>query len=99
MGEVTLSIAGRMHTIACRDGDELRLERLGELLNRHAEPAQRASGGNYERTLVLLSLIIADMLDENERHPSSGVSPVLLENLADRLEAVAATLEDRIASA
>ncbi|ODP38266.1 cell division protein ZapA [Sphingomonas turrisvirgatae] len=94
MGQVTLTIAGRPHSIACRDGEELQLERLGALLSRHTDTAQRASGGNYERTLLFLSLILADQLDEAERNPPAGVSPVLLENLADRLEAVAATLED-----
>lgn len=95
MGQVTLTIAGRHHIIACRDGEELHLQRLGGLLNRHVDTAQRAAAGSYERTLVFLSLILADLLDEAERNPSSGVSPVLLENLADRLEAVAATLEDQ----
>lgn len=99
MGQVTLTIAGRAHSVACRDGEELHLERLGALLNRHADTAQRAAGGSAERTLVLLALILADQLDEAERNPSSGVSPVLLENLADRLEAVAATLEDQGANA
>lgn len=95
MGQVTLTIAGRNHIIACRDGEELHVKRLGTLLDRHTGTAQRAAGGGYERTLVFLALILADVLDEAERNPSSGVSPVLLENLADRLEAVAATLEDQ----
>lgn len=94
MGQVTLTIAGRPHHIACRDGEELQLERLGGLLNRHVETAQRAAGGNYERTLLFLCLILADQVDEGERNPPAGVSAVLLENLADRLEAVATTLED-----
>lgn len=95
MGQVTLTIAGRSHNVTCRDGEELHVRRLGDLLNRHADAAQRASGPNGERTLLFLALILADKLDEAERNPSSGVSPVLLENLADRLEAVAAALEDQ----
>ena len=99
MGQVTLNLAGRSHVIACRDGEELHLQRLGTILDRHADTAQRASGGSSERTLLFLALILADQLDEADRNPSAGVSPVLLENLADRLEAVAATLEDHGASA
>lgn len=95
MGQVTLTIAGRAHGIACRDGEEFQLERLGALLDRHADTARRAAGGNAERTLLFLALILADELDEAQRHPPGGVSPVLLDNLADRLEAVAATLEDQ----
>lgn len=99
MGQVTLTVAGRSHNVACRDGEEYHLRRLGAILNRHADTAQRAAGGSSERTLLLLSLILADQLDEAERSPSSGVSSVLLENLADRLEAVAAALEDPVANA
>ena len=35
-----------------------------------------------------------DLLDEAERNPAQDVSPVLLDNIADRLEAVAAALEE-----
>ncbi|HSX56187.1 MAG TPA: cell division protein ZapA [Sphingomonas sp.] len=96
MGQVTLTVAGRSHTIACRDGEEIHLERLEGILNKHAQTALHASGGlSSERTLLFIALILADLLDEAERNPPGGVSPVLLDNLADRLESVAAALEDR----
>ena len=96
MGQITLTIAGRSHTIACRDGEEVHLERLGLLLNKHAETALAASGGlSGERTMLFIALILADLLDEAERNPPGGVSPVLLDTLAARLESVAAALEDR----
>lgn len=96
MGQVTLTVAGRSHTIACRDGEEIHLQRLEGMLNKHAQTALHASGGlSGERTMLFLALILADLLDEAERNPPGGVSPVLLDNLADRLEAVAAALEDR----
>ncbi|WP_109806646.1 cell division protein ZapA [Sphingosinithalassobacter portus] len=95
MAEVSLSLAGRSYSVACRDGEEPHLRRLESLMAGHAETAQRASGGlSSERTLLYLSLILADLLDEAQRNPPSGVSPILLENLADRLEAVAAALEE-----
>lgn len=100
MAEVTVTIAGRGYQVACRDGEEPHLQRLEALIARHADTAQRASGGiNSERTLLYLTLILADLLDEAERNPPSGVSPVLLENIADRLEAVAAALEEDAAAA
>jgi cell division protein ZapA len=100
MAEVTLSLAGRPYTVACRDGEEPHLQRLETLMARHAETANRASGGlSGERALLYLALILADLLDEAERNPPSGVSPVLLDNIADRLEAVAAALEEDAASA
>lgn len=96
MGQVTLTVAGRSHTIACRDGEEVHLERLERMLNQHAQTALHASGGlSGERTMLFLALILADLLDEAERNPPGGVSPVVLDNLADRLEAVAAALEDQ----
>lgn len=96
MGQITLTVAGRSHTIACRDGEEVHLERLGLMLNKHAETALSASGGlSGERTMLFIALILADLLDEAERNPPGGVSPVLLDTLAARLESVAAALEDR----
>jgi cell division protein ZapA len=95
MADITLSIAGRSYSIAAREGEEAHLRSLERLIERHADTAQRASGGiNTERTLVYLMLILADLLDEAERNPPSGVSPVLLDRIADRLEAVAAALEE-----
>ena len=95
MAEVLIQIAGRGYSISCREGEEHHVRRLEELIARHAESARRASGGNSgERTLLYLALILADVIDEAERNPPEGVSPVLLDNLADRLEAVATTLEE-----
>jgi cell division protein ZapA len=99
MAEVTLNIAGRDYAVPCRDGEELHFKRLEGLLVRHAATAARASGGiSHDRTLVYLALILADLLDEAERNPSAGVSPVLLDNIADRLEAVATALEEDVAT-
>ncbi len=95
MADISLSIAGRNYAISAREGEEAHLRHLETILQKHAATALRASGGlNAERTLVYLSLILADLLDEGERNPSEGVSPVLLDRIADRLEAVAAALEE-----
>jgi cell division protein ZapA len=100
MADIDLSIAGRSYSISARDGDEPHLRHLESILQEHAPAAQRASGGlNAERTLVYLSLILADMVDEVQRHPPQGVSPLLLDRIADRLEAVAAALEEDAAEA
>ena len=94
MADISLSIAGRSYAIAARDGEEPHLRHLETILQKHAATALRASGGlNAERTLVYLALILADLLDEAERNPSEGVSPTVLDRVADRLEAVAALLD------
>jgi len=100
MADIDITIAGRSYSIAARDGDEPHLRNLESILQQHAQTAQRASGGlNAERTLVYLALILADMVDEVQRNPPQGVSPVLLDRIADRLEAVAAALEEDAAEA
>jgi cell division protein ZapA len=100
MADIDITIAGRSYSIAAREGDEPHLRHLESILQEHAPSAQRASGGlNAERTLVYLSLILADMVDDVQRNPPAGVSPVLLDRIADRLEAVAAALEEDAAEA
>ncbi|UYY58871.1 cell division protein ZapA [Sphingomonas sp. S2-65] len=96
MADVTLTIAGRGYVVAARDGDEAHLRRLEKMLQKHSPAAQRASGGmSAERTLVYLSLILADLLDEaQENPPPAAAAPTgLLDEIANRLEAVAAALE------
>lgn len=95
MADINLTVAGRSYSVSAREGDEAHLRHLESILQRHADTALRASGGlNAERTLIYLALILADLLDEVERNPPEGVSPVLLDRIADRLEAVAAALEE-----
>ncbi len=96
MAQVTLTIAGRPHLVACRDGEEAALRGLGAMLERHAATAQRASGGSSERTLLYIALMLADQLAEREADPMAGLPPALLERIAERLEAVAATLEEPV---
>ena len=100
MADLTLTIAGRQYAIAARDGDEPHLRQLESMLQKHASDALRASGGlNAERTLVYLALILADLLDEAHSHPPQGSNPALMARIADRLEAVAAALEEDAAEA
>lgn len=100
MAEVKLNIAGRAHVIACHPGDESRLEQLGRRLDEHSAAALRASGGlGMERTMLFIALMLADQLSEAERAPAASLPSPLLDRLADRLEAVAAALEETPPSA
>ncbi|TKD51063.1 cell division protein ZapA [Sphingomonas baiyangensis] len=100
MGEVSISIAGRVHKVQCRDGEEAHLERLGARLAAHGEAATRASGGmSAERTMLFIALMLADDLVETEARPAEAVPAMLLDRVADRLEAVAAALEEAPANA
>ncbi len=94
MADVTLTIGDRRHIVTCRDGEEDQLRRLGTMLDSRWASAHRASGGlNAERTMLFVALLLADGLDEAERRPAEGAGGALLEQLADRLEAIAAALE------
>jgi cell division protein ZapA len=95
MSDVTLTIGDRRHTVACRDGEEPQLRKLGEMLDKHWSTAARASGGlNGERTMLFVALMLADQLDEVERRPPEGAGAALLDKVAERLESLAATLEN-----
>lgn len=109
MAQVSFTIANRSHSVACRDGEEPHLLALVERLQRHAPAAMRASAGtSAERTLLLIALMLADELDERDRTPAAAppapapevavqepeLPQNLLDEIAERLEAVAAALED-----
>lgn len=109
MAQVSFTIANRSHSVACRDGEEPHLLALVERLQRHAPAAMRASAGtSAERTLLLIALMLADELDERDRTPAAPppapapeaaaqepeLPQDLLDEIAERLEAVAAALED-----
>lgn len=100
MAQVTLSIAGRSHVVACRDGEEAQLLVLGERLERHAPAALRAAGSaSGDRALLLIALMLADELADRERASAGGLSPALLDGIAARLESVAAALEEGVGDA
>lgn len=107
MGEVVLSIGDRQHRIPCKDGTEDQFRRIATKLDSRWAAAERASGGmNAERSMLYVALMLADALDEAERGaspmPSAPAPPPALpdlDQLADRLEAIAAALEKPAQSA
>ena len=44
MANVTIDLGGRPHTVACRDGEEARLQQLGRMMAAHWPTALRAAG-------------------------------------------------------
>jgi cell division protein ZapA len=96
MANVTLQIGGRPHTVACRDGEEARLQQLGRMIEERWPAALRAAGGvPGERSMLFAALMLADDLEEVQQRPPEGaaVSEPALARIADRLEALAAALE------
>ena len=99
MAEVTLTIGGRAHQVLCRDGEEMQVERLGRMLDQRWADADRAAGGlSVERAMLFVALMLADDLDEAQRRPADGGGAVVPPGLADRLERIAAALEESAAA-
>ena len=103
MAEVTLSVGGYNYQVACRDGEESHLERLGSLVDAKASEARAAVGNASEvRQLLLSALLFADEAIERAAPapaaapppaPAPTADPAILEALADRVEAIASRVE------
>lgn len=74
MAQVSLSIGAHNYRIAARDGDEVRIERLGEDLAARAARLTKALGVMSEgQMLVMVGLMLADELAEAR----SGAGPAV----------------------
>lgn len=99
MASVTLSIGGYQYQLACRDGEEAHLARLGAIVDAKVNEARAAVGTASEvRQLLLSSLLFADQLIESQsagapRPQPSPVAPDAISAIAARAEAIAAALE------
>ncbi len=104
MGQALLTIAGRSYRIPARDGDEVRIARLGDELSARAHRLTTALGTLPEtQLLVLVALMLADELAEARganpppasaaasAGPDSGPDLAQLAALVARLEALAGT--------
>lgn len=100
MGQVNVQIGGRSYAVACRDGEEPRLTRLAAHLQRKADDLSATLGQMSEpRMLLMAGLLVADELFELRETPN-GAAPAdpciaeTLERLAERVEALATSLEE-----
>lgn len=97
-----LQVGGRAMPVACRDGEEARVQLLGRMLDQRWPAANRAAGGlSTERAMFLLALMLADDLDEALHRPPPGaaVSETAVVRIAERLERLADALEQTPTSA
>ncbi|MBB6122677.1 cell division protein ZapA [Sphingobium subterraneum] len=108
MAEVQISVGGRQYAMHCRDGDEIHLSRLAELVDTKVASARQASPGLTEvRQLLFAAILLADELhDEKSRargeQSSLDLRPVdsdgedalaaRLNHMAERIEALAGQL-------
>lgn len=98
MADVTLNIAGRSYQVACRDGEEDTLLAAARLVDGKCREALAGLGSLSEsRQFLFASLLLADQLLDKPGAKTEPAAPDYaprVERLAERLEALAATLED-----
>lgn len=109
MAQVNVEINGRKYQIACDDGQEAHLTRLGNYIDNRVQELVAAVGQVGDaRLLVMVSLLVADELSdayaelEVARSADDGAAAMLraeeslsvrVESLAERIEKIAEHLE------
>src|SRR3954451_7465974 len=105
---IDLSIAGRVYPVACREGEEESLRAAARLVDAKSREAIAGLGTLSEaRQFLFASLLLADQLVETKPEAAAATAPpepdpmlaARAEALAQRLESLAATLENETANA
>lgn len=102
MSNVTLTIGGRDYVIACADGEESHIIRLGRLIDAKLASMGNTGGQSESRNLLFAALLLADELHElrGAATPATpaplapAADPALADAARDRLEAIAQRLEN-----
>lgn len=105
MANVTLTIGGRAFTLACADGEEAHVARLGRQIDARVAAAG-ITGQSEARMLLFAALMLADELHETQAREAQQGSTApdaelaaALANLAERIENLAERLEAGATSA
>ena len=91
---IDLNIAGRVYPVACREGEEERLQAAARLVDSKCREATAALGTLSEaRQFMFAALLLADQMID--KHPDSAPPPPHVPDtkLIERAEALAASLE------
>lgn len=98
MAQVTITIRGRQYQIACDDGQEAHITRLGRYLDERAADLLASSGSISEPLLlVMVGLVVADELaDAAAEIDSLSGSKAAVDDasVAAAIDAVAARVEE-----
>lgn len=99
MSNVTLMIGGRSFTVACAAGEEGHVTDLGREIDGKVASMGDMSGQSEPRMLLFAALLLADELHElKARGPEASPAPALPDGTAQKLESIAARLENLAAS-
>ncbi|MBO9518954.1 MAG: cell division protein ZapA [Porphyrobacter sp.] len=100
MSNVTVSIVGRSYTVACDPGQEGHISRLARSIDSKLKDIPNLAGQAESRALLFAALLLADELHElQSRAPAAAPTDdaqtaEALETLAEKLEGLAARLEN-----
>ncbi len=104
MSQVTLQVGGRPYTVACADGEEAHVRHLAAIVDGKLTAMGGSLAPGDAKNLLFAALILADEVEE-ARRSSTPPQPTAasieageiivrgLDQLADRLEKLASTLE------
>jgi cell division protein ZapA len=99
MSNVTLSIGGRSFTVACADGEEGHVAGLGRIIDGKLAEMGGAANQSEPRMLLFAALLLADELQEARAStPQSPPNAGLPDHLGEKLETIAARIENLAAS-
>lgn len=101
MGQVTVTIAGKVYRMACGDGEEAHLESLAALYDARIEEMRRSLGELGDMRLhVMAALMIADEMSVVKKRVETLEQKVgALQDDAGSADARAETLEHEAAAA
>jgi cell division protein ZapA len=92
MSNVSLEIAGRKFTVACAEGEEPHIEKLGRMIDAKVAEMPGLASQSEARCLLYAALLLADELHDSRSGGAARVTEPSSE-VADGLEAVASRLE------
>ncbi len=95
MAQVWVTVSGRRYAVACKDGEEPRLQRLAATVAARALDVEDTLGQTNEpRLLLMAALLLADdLLEARERLAETAQTIAQAEIARERLEHLAAELE------
>lgn len=99
MSNVSLEIAGRKFVVACDEGEEPQIEKLGRIIDGKIQGMPGLASQSEARCLLFAALLLADEVSELRQGSGApaDAGPDLaepFEALAERLEALASQLEN-----
>lgn len=95
MAQVTITINTREYSVACEDGQELRIVQLANILDEKAKMITSGAGQVQENMLLaMVGLLVADDLCELKKNNSKGSTPADVDN--SRLQEIDGIVSEQI---